>query len=270
MSMMPAGLLCVMVAFGSCPANAERLFWPAGKRAAIVLTYDDALTSQLEIAIPQLNEARLKGTFFLDGDITPKQMIAWRAVARDGHELGNHSVFHPCPRAFFEDREHYATENYDPRTMLAEISVMNNVLFGIDGKDVRTYAYPCSQHIVGGADYTEALRRSATIRYARTGGDPYTAVVSEPRRLDEYRVPSWGFVDKPDGAQLIAFVKRVQENRGLGVLQFHGVGGDYLEVSAQAHRELLRYLTEHPDIWVDTFQTVVGHVVATRRNISRE
>ena len=141
---------------------------------------------------------------------------------------------------------------------------MNNVLFGIDGKDVRTYSYPCSQSVVGGIDYTVALRRSAVIRYARTGGDQFTAVVREPHKLNEYQVPSWGFIDKPDGAQLIAYVKRVQESGGLGVMQFHGVGGDYLEVSAQAHRDLLRYLTEHPDIWVDTFRAVMDHVVAAK------
>lgn len=264
MFMKLARFMCVMVTFSACAAHAERLSWPEGKHAAIVLTYDDALNSQLEIAVPQLNQARLKGTFFLDGDITQKEMLAWRTVARDGHELGNHSVFHPCPRAFFANREHYATENYDPRTMLAEIGVMNNVLFGIDGKDVRTYSYPCSQSVVGGIDYTVALRRSAVIRYARTGGDQFTSVVSEPHKLNEYQVPSWGFIDKPDGAQLIAYIKRVHQCGGLGVLQFHGVGGDYLEVSAQAHRDLLRYLTEHPDIWVDTFRAVMDHVVAAR------
>lgn len=268
MSTMLARCLFVMASLGACTAHADRLVWPQGKRAAIVLTYDDALRSQLEIAIPQLNEARLVGTFFLDGDITPEEILAWRAAAKDGHELGNHSVFHPCPRSFFEGREHYATENYDPSTMLAEIRVMNNLLFGIDGKDARTYSYPCSQSVVGTVDYTDALRSSGLIRYARTGGDQFTAVVSEPHEIDEYQVPSWGFIDKPDGARLIAYVKRVQASSGLGVLQFHGVGGDYLDVSAQAHRELLRYLTEHPDIWVDEFQTVMDYIVAARQKIA--
>ena len=107
--------------------------WPQGKTAAIVLTYDDALPSQLDVAVPQLNAARLKGTFFLDGDITPAEMLRWRAVQRAGHELGNHSYFHPCPRALMPERPQYYTENYDVPRMLGEITVMNNVLNGIDG-----------------------------------------------------------------------------------------------------------------------------------------
>ena len=65
MFMKLARFMCVMVTFTSCAAYAERLSWPQGKHAAIVLTYDDALNSQLEVAVPQLNQARLKGTFFL-------------------------------------------------------------------------------------------------------------------------------------------------------------------------------------------------------------
>src|SRR4051794_24883965 len=101
------------------PANAQ-LAWPKGKGAAIVLTYDDALHSQLDIAVPQLDRAHLEATFFLDGDVTPADMVRWRRVSRAGHELGNHSLFHPCPRAMLPGREQYLTDNYDVARMLTE------------------------------------------------------------------------------------------------------------------------------------------------------
>jgi peptidoglycan-N-acetylglucosamine deacetylase len=258
-------LLLVLAAVGSCVSYADPIVWPEGKRAALVLTYDDALRSQLDVAVPQLEVARLKGTFFLDGDITPNDMLRWRAVAQNGHELGNHSLFHPCPREFFKDRERYATEHYDTQSMLAEIAAMNNVLFGIDGGEGRTYSYPCSQSVVGAVDYTTALARSGLIRYARTGGDQHTSIITDLDHLDEYKIPSWGFVDRPSGERLIAYVQRVQETEGLGVLQFHGVGGDYLEVSAEAHRDLVNYLVTHPDIWVGTFREVMGYLVNHRK-----
>jgi peptidoglycan-N-acetylglucosamine deacetylase len=239
--------------------------WPQGKLAAIVLTYDDALPSQLDVAVPQLNAVRLKGTFFLDGDITAAEKLRWRAVQRAGHELGNHSYFHPCPRALMPGRPQYYTENYGVPRMLGEITAMNNVLNGIDGIQPRTYGVPCSQMLVGGVDYTSALRDSELVKYARTGGDPYKSVIDNPENLDPFQVPSWGPVDHPDGPHLVAYVMRVQEVRGLGVLQFHGVGGDYLDVSARAHRELTEYLVRHPEIWVDTFQNVMDYVSGANR-----
>ena len=34
-----------------------QITWPEGKSAAIVLTYDDAMTSHLDVAVPQLSAA---------------------------------------------------------------------------------------------------------------------------------------------------------------------------------------------------------------------
>ena len=47
------------------------------------------------------------------------------------------------------------------------------------------------------------------------------------------------------------------------VLQLHGVGGDYLDVSAEAHAQLLKHLRAHPEVWVGTFREVMDHVAAT-------
>jgi peptidoglycan/xylan/chitin deacetylase (PgdA/CDA1 family) len=242
-----------------------QITWPDGKVAAIVLTYDDALQSQLDIALPQLDAARFKGTFFLDGDITPEDMRRWRMAAISGHELGNHSLFHPCPRAMLPDRKNYLTDNYDVARMLEEIAAMNNVLFGIDGRGSRTYSVPCSQTLVGGHDYTEPLRRSGHVRFVRTGGDQWNSVITNRAKLDLFRIPSYGPVDEPGARELIAYVERVRAAGGLGVLQFHGVGGDYLKVSAQAHQALVDYLRGHPDIWVNTFQEILGYLSAPPR-----
>lgn len=237
------------------------LAWPGNKRAAIVLTYDDALASQLDVAIPQLNRANLRGTFFLDGRMTEQEITRWRLASKKHHELGNHTLFHPCSRTILQADAHYASENYTVPTMLREIALMNRFLFAIDHQRTRSYAYPCTEYVVGNTDYTDSLKRSGLIRYARAGGDK-NSIITDFRRLDPYRVPSWGFSHQPDGAELIDFVKRVQQAQGLGVFMFHGVGGDYLEVSATAHAQLLKYLREHQaDVWVGTFQEVMDYVM---------
>ena len=256
-----AGSLLVMLAR---PSEAQ-VQWPEGKRAAIVLTYDDAMRSQLDVAVPQLAAAGFKATFFLSGGMAPDYMRRWRAVQRAGHELGNHSLFHPCPKSILPDRPLYSTESYDVDRMLLEIAIMNSVLFGIDGQETRSYSAPCSQTLVGGVDYTEALRRTGVFKYLRTGGDPSNSVITDFATLDPFKVPSWGPTDSPDGPRLVAYVERVRQAQGLGVLQFHGVGGEYLSVSADAHGKLLAHLLAHPDVWVAPFAEVMDHVMAHRR-----
>jgi len=257
-------LLLVLLLTAALPAAAQTT-WPNGRIAAIALTYDDALGSQLDVAIPQLDAAKLKGTFFLSGRLTPPALSRWLRAQRRGHELGNHSVNHPCPRAMLPDRTDHHADDYTIERMLDEIAAMNMTLSALDGRESRTFSVPCSQTIVGGRDYTPALRASKLVKYARTGGDAWNSIVTEPANLDAFQVPSYGPTDKPGSAELIAYVERVRAARGFGVLQFHGVGGDYLEVTAETHAALLRHLRRSPDIWVGTFQEVMDYVTTHSR-----
>jgi hypothetical protein len=237
-------------------------FWPEGKKAAIVLTYDDGITSHLEVAIPQLDRAGYKGTFFIDGVMPEKEILLWREAGRNGHELANHTVYHPCSKNVLKLHPHYVNENYDRQSIIREIAMMNRMLFAIDGKSRRTYAYPCTDTVVGGEDYVDTLRSTGLVTCARIGGGKRP--VTDLKSMDFFRIPSWAPVDVNEAAVLIEYAVSVLESGGLGVFQFHGVGGDYLAVSAEAHQGLLEYLESQPDIWVGTFQEVVDYISQSR------
>ena len=243
-------ILAATAVFTLVAAAAIGAPWPGGKKAAVVLTYDDALSSQLDIAIPALDAAGLKGTFFLTGaGLTPETVARWKAAAAEGHELGNHTVFHACAKAAYPAPDRYTTEAYTVDTMLTEIRTMNAVLTALDGKMSHAMATPCGAHLAGGVDYLPALRQSGLIKYDRgvggTAGDP----------LD---VPSVWFSDKATGAEMIAAVEKTAASGGMIVFGFHGVGGNYLTTSAQAHAELIAYLKAHQDtIYVAPFSAVM-------------
>lgn len=242
------------------PVFAQKIVWPEGRKAAIVLTYDDAAPTHLKNAIPQLDEAGIKGTFFLNARFGEGDVPGWRAAAKNGHELGNHTLFHPCPKGSFEMEKQYESEGYSTKGMLAEISAMNAFLAAIDGKTGRTMGLPCSVTLAGGADYSGALEASGLIRYVR-GGAPDDGVIADPQGVDPFRVPSRGFPETATAEELIAYVKRVEASGGMGVIMFHGVGGDWLSVTNEAHRGLLKYLKDHQkDVWTAPFQTVMDHV----------
>ncbi|WP_426668732.1 polysaccharide deacetylase family protein [Mucilaginibacter sp. McL0603] len=235
----------------------EKIEWPGDKKAAIVLTYDDALQSQLDIAVPQLDAAHLKATFFLTGDIDKQTIPKWRALSKKGHELGNHTIYHPCASG---NDNPVISDNYTVYEMIREIDVMNHFLYAVDGKTTRTYAYPCTETTVGnGKSYVDTLRKYGLVKYARVGGD-MDAVITNFKNLDLLQIPSYGIEDNATGTKLIAFVKRVEQSGGMGILMLHGVGGDYLTISADAHRELLDYLKKNKkNIWVTTFQQAMDY-----------
>lgn len=249
--------------FSICSYGQQKMSWPQHKKAVIVLTYDDALSSQLDIAIPQLNAAHLKGTFFLTGNLTAVTTPRWRAVATAGHELANHTLYHPC----VGNGTGQNSNVYTVFSIIREIAMMNNFLFAIDNKQAHSYAYPCTETKVDGVSYVDSLRKSGLIKYARIGGDDRD-MITDFQKLDPLLVPSWGVSEHTPGAKLIAFVKKVEEAGGMGIFMFHGIGGDYLTTSADAHKELVQYLQQHhADILVMTFQQAMDYVTeANKKN----
>ena len=250
--------LTTILLVGSLAALAQNTVkWPDGKKAVIVLTYDDALLSQLDVAIPQLDKVNLKATFFLNEPATVEQIDRWRAASRNGHELGNHTVYHPCHSSKIPTDPRYHSENYTTNTILREIKVMNKFLYALDNKAGHTYAYPCCETSVGEKNYVESL--NGVVKYARTCGPP--PVITDFKSLDPLLVPSKFFPENTTGEELIEFVRQVQKSNGMCVLLFHGVGGDYLKVSSEAHQQLVQYLKDNnKDIWIATFAEAMDYV----------
>lgn len=49
----------------------------------------------------------------------------------------------------------------------------------------------------------------------------------------------------------------------MGIIMFHGIGGDYITTISAAHQQLLDYLKENrKDIWVATFQEALDYAVS--------
>ena len=228
--------------------------WPNGAKAAVVLTYDDTLDSQLDHAVPVLDAAGFKGTFFITG-VRPEAVSRWRAVAANGHELGNHTIRHACPASGPSADRSGTSDAYTTESMLKEIEQQNVFLTSLDGKLAHGFASPCGQTLAGGHDYLEALRAAKLVTYVRgvwTSPDDLRADVG---RMDPMHTPSRGFPEGVTGAQLIDFAKEAEAGGGMAVYLFHGVGGDYLQVSDAAHRELIDWLAAHRgEVWVTTLQ----------------
>ena len=243
-------------------ARAQAVHWPHHKKAAIVLTYDDALNSQLDTAVPQLKRAGFKATFFLTGDMDYATIPRWKKLAGEGFELGNHTLYHPCESA--RDNP-VSSDNYSKFQLIMEISVMNHLLYAMDGKTVRTYAYPCAETTVGGKDYVDSLRTSREVEFARIGGDQEDAVITDFNRLDSLRVPSLGLEDHTDAATIISFIRKVQAAGGLGIIMFHGIGGDYITTATDVHQAVLDYLNKNrKEIWVATFRQAMEYAMSHR------
>jgi peptidoglycan/xylan/chitin deacetylase (PgdA/CDA1 family) len=133
------------------------------KKCAVVLTCDDGLNIDLTNVIPALDSLNLKGTFYISDYFygLNAQIDGWRKAAAEGHELGNHTIWHPCDgslpgRSFV--KPDYDLHTYTVNRMDNEILAMNNILKAIDGKDERTFASPCGDMKIHDSTYLDFMK----------------------------------------------------------------------------------------------------------------
>ncbi len=132
----------------SCDAKGSSFSWPAGVHAALSLTFDDARASQLDVAIPILDARGAKATFYVSPEPMEKRLDGWRAALAAGHEIGNHTLSHPCSANFSWSRGN-ALEDYTLARIEAEIDGASERIEALLGVTPRTFAYPCGQKFVG-------------------------------------------------------------------------------------------------------------------------
>jgi len=70
--------------------------WPNGSRAALSLSFDDARFSQVQCGLPTLAKVGVRASFYVTISYMNQRLDAWKQAVRDGHEIGNHTMTHPC------------------------------------------------------------------------------------------------------------------------------------------------------------------------------
>lgn len=249
----PAFLAFAFAAAQPVTLVAADITWPQGQRAAVSLSYDDSLNSQLDYAVPTLNQHGIKGSFYmqLTSPVVSERMDEWRAVAKAGHELGNHSIFHACSASKPGRSWVPAHNDLNKRTvaqMQQEIATANTFLQALDGRELRTLTPPCLDAEAADGNYVEAVR------------DQFVAIKGAENNLPAGAVTLL-MPNGHTGKQLIEFVKDAAKRGGMANIIFHGIDGDHLSVSSKAHAELIEFLAKNKNVyWTDTYLNIMQHV----------
>jgi hypothetical protein len=149
----------------------------------------------------------------------------------------------------------YDLRFYTVRRATDEIRAMNNFLKAIDGKEKRTFAFPCGDTKIHDTAYMEGLQGDFIAARGVSG------VMPTIDKVNLYDFPGL-MVNGQSGEELIAMVKQAMQKGALLVFLFHGVGGEHgLNVSLPAHRQLLQFLKKNQtDIWVAPLVEVAEYV----------
>ena len=254
--------ILVVVAFSLClsiQVTAQSTYPWNNKKAAVVLTYDDAIDQHLDNAIPLLDSLGLKASFYITGYSASvrTRMNEWKQLAVNGHELGNHTLYHPCVGGAGREwvAPEYDMSKYTVRRMVDETRMNNVFLQALDGKTKRTFAFTCGDMKVGDSSFIDRLKNDFLA--ARAVREQMHTI----DKVDLYNVDCYA-VNGQRAEQMIAWVKKAVETKSLLVILFHGVGGgNALNVLVPEHRLFLQYLQQNEkDLWIAPMIEVAEYV----------
>jgi peptidoglycan/xylan/chitin deacetylase (PgdA/CDA1 family) len=233
--------------------------WPHGHRAAVTFTFDDARVSQVDYGLPVLNRYGVKATFYLLPKLVPERLEAWQQAAQAGHEMGNHTMTHPCSGQLKWSRNN-ALEDYSLARIEQEIRDANTYIHQTFGVPARTFAYPCSHSDVGRgvnrASYVPLIARDFIV-----GRGASSRNIADPTYCDLATV-STVIGDNVPFANLQPLLQEAAETGGWLVFVSHDVEDKpHQAMSPGVLEELCRYCTNPAqNFWVDTAAAVGAHV----------
>jgi len=148
--------LCFTVKQGSAQYNNDNagttksaaFQWPEGKKMAISLTFDDARLTQVDTGILIMDKYKVKGTFYISPQNMLRRIDKWKKAVANGHEIGNHSIVHPCTGNFPWAKPN-ALENYTMPAMRHELDSASKLIKNTLGVTPVSFAYPCGQTFIG-------------------------------------------------------------------------------------------------------------------------
>jgi len=236
--------------------------WPGDRVAAVSLTFDDGIDSDLDHVGPILKKHHLNGTFFVTTRMGPweKRKAEWKQLAADGNELGNHTVHHPC--LLPEITPH--SQDYTPAMMEAEIKDAAREIEQATGSQRGlTFAYPCgnmsfgkpADEVKNAALYARYIAENSFGARAYEGGSPQGL-----EDVNVLAVPDLGFTADKGFPALLEMAQPAVQAHNWGVYCFHGVGGDWLAITPETFDELAAYLEQHHEVWTATFGDVLRYI----------
>ena len=254
----------VLYATVSHAQNASETFpWPDGKTIALSLTFDDARLSQPDGGAALLDEYGVKATFFVVPAQVEERLEGWKKIVANGHEIGNHTLTHPCSGNYAWSRNK-ALENYNLKAMRKEMEACNEQVEALLGVRPTLFAYPCGHTYVGrGANTKSYVPLVAKIFFAgRTyrdniSNDPSFCDLSQLTGID---------MDEQDFGDILPLLQRARQNNHWVILGGHEMGESGHQTTRLAMlRALLEYARDPANgIWLAPMGTVAQYISEKR------
>jgi peptidoglycan/xylan/chitin deacetylase (PgdA/CDA1 family) len=197
-------------------------------------------------------------------DKLKERLEGWKKAVQNGHEIGNHTLSHPCTGNYPAFRWN-ALEEMTLEGMAKEIDGATQAIVDSLGVRPRSFAYPCGQTFVGRGHAVKSYVPLVAERFL-TGRKWLSEDANDPAFCDLAQLLAMESDGKPFDSLKALVDKATAEGRWL-VLAGHEIGsGGYQTTLAAAVEELCRYARDAKNgIWIDTVGNVAEFILKVRK-----
>lgn len=247
------------------PGGNTTFNWPDGKKMALSLTFDDARLSQADKGIPLLDKYGVKATFYISPVSMMKRYDEWKKAVINGHDIGNHSLVHPCSGNFPFARNR-ALEDYTLQKMKTELDSASRFIDKNLGINPVSFAYPCGQKFVGrGLDLQSYVPLIALL--FETGRGWLDEAPNDPSFCDMAQLNGME-LDGKSFEQILSLIERAKTNGFWLILAGHEMNEEGNQTSQLKTLEAIcKYATDPANgIWIDNVHNIASYIKQKRGN----
>jgi peptidoglycan-N-acetylglucosamine deacetylase len=260
--LLPLGLLLVITA--QLPLSAQSNFaWPAGKRVAVSLSFDDARASQVLTGLDLFERHGARVTFYVNPRNMEKHVEQWKRAVAQGHELGSHSDTHPCSGNFPFARKN-ALEEYTLARLEEDLEAASRGIERLTGVKATTFAYPCGSKFIGRGVSTQSYVPVIAKRF-RAGRGFRDEAANDPAYCDLAQLLGVDS-DRMTLDQMKEAVAKAEQQGGWLVFAGHDIGGAGAQSNDPAVLDAFLKYAKDPasGIWLDTVDAIATYVEKRR------
>lgn len=233
--------------------------WPEGKQMALSLSFDDARFSQVEKGIPLLDQYGISGTFYVSPGAMLERVEDWKDAVNAGHDIGNHTLVHPCSGNFPWARDK-ALENYTLEEMANELDSASSLIHSVLGIWPSSFAYSCGQTFVGRGVDTRSYVPLVAERF-ETGRDWMNEGPNDPVFCDLARLNGTE-LDGKSFQEALQLIKEAREQGAWLIFAGHEMNDRGVQTSwLSTIDSICRYASDPANgIWIDNVTNVGRYV----------
>ena len=237
--------------------------WPEGKKMALSLTFDDARLSQIDKGIPLLDKYGVKGTFYVSPGSVMQRLDGWKIAVKTGHDIGNHSVIHPCTGNFTWARSK-ALEDYSLLSMKSELDSASNIIKLSLGIDPASFAYPCGQKFTGKGVNTKSYIPVVASMF-ESGRGWLDEAPNDPSYCDFAQLTGME-LDGKSFDQILKLIESAKTNGQWLVLAGHEMDFDGVQTSRlETIEAICKYASDPANgVWIDNVHSIASYVKEKR------